>query len=1024
MKTGQFTKVLTLTLVFQMGLSPVAFAQSATDVITQGLQQILGAQQAIIAQQQSAIMSAQRQSQIDPTNCDGRRCVSEIFPQCNILKTIPNIIDEAVCRPPGLNPGNPNDLNRFYQALSVFNDYRQLETMYRDFAVVSTQRSNEGMTCLSRAATDLDLALENREKQIDDLIKQISDAQTEFRQNTLLPDLTAIEDSQALLEGNAFRGRKTALDQNSVQFGDTFDDPSCSAVLNTQQFNEEGQARGLMGIEARLLTINSRKQNDSAGSFNATEFTGLAAKNLQDQIIAMSNFIANDVRSNPEGLTSSANGINDIYGIVANSRLVPAILAEQNREQQSFIRDLNLEVADYNQPRNTQNITGALFGSSDEAFEEALIQYERDRNSACFERSANIQNLMNGSITMFRDGATQSGQVNAFLSNINSILTNPNLSPDEKLKQINTLERQGSNSRYYLTLPTPLPIPQPDGSVITIKPSQRLSPADFIEYHVTNCRSQFNARNGKKASDAKMLKEFRKTRNKYSNYRKSLPNKVKNAITNRLVNCTDNVQANSSGSATCSAADLSTSSPTFCVKRANSCASKMRSCYAKAKDKVKDVTKRRDNHIGRYRANINRNKAQLQGMYSRLTTILAQQSFLQENSPLRQSLVLPPTVSVNLNFDERLDRNNYVRGLDKLEIDNPDTFFDRTNQNLVAVKAALAEQRSAIMNGSSSSTVNSEIARGVNGHIQSIQSNFESAKRVAENAKEQCNQTIQRYLAGYQQIQDQQAQAANEAMTANNQLCTNHSAFAASPGCDQEETLQAISDAATEAGRANSIEAVEANAFRAYCRRLNSETESESNFEGMTDSVLIRTAERRCRGSNPSSDCATFFAAGYCTKLNARTTTGSTTSSAGTESITPFAQGRRDNYEALLSTLGISNDSNGCPVFSSDTTMLQATCLTAIKNALDENSSLDCGDGAQARQGDLAYQILSGSTSRTVAGRDDAAEFRRIQSQLGENRLSSSCAGQNNSGAGTIVDSFNQGFGSGQPTGPTNASPF
>lgn len=1032
MKTGQFTKLLVFTLVIQMTLAPIASAVSAGDVITQGLQQILGAQQAILAQQQAAIMSAQRQAQIDPTICpnspsSNNRCVSEIFPQCNILKTIPNIVEASVCRPPGLNPGNPNDQARLTEALSVYNDYLQLETMYRDFAAVSTQRSNEGMTCLNRAATDLELGLKNREKQIDDLIRQISDAQKEFTQNILLPDLTAIEDSQALLEGNAFKGRKTALEQNSVKFGDTFDDASCSAVLNGAQFNEVGQARGLNGIEARLLDINSKKQNDSAGSFNATEFTGLAAKNLQDQIVAMSNSIANDVKSNPEGLTTSASGINDIYGLVANARLVPAILAEQNKELQTFQRDLNTEVAAYNQAGSTQDIMANLYGSSDEAFDQALDQYERDKNSACFERSTNIRNLLSGSIAMMREGASQSGQVNAFRSEISTILNNPNLSLDEKLKQVNALERQGSNSRYYLTLSAPLPIPQPDGSVVTIKPSQRLSPADFIEYHVSNCRSQFNARNGKKVSDSQMLEKFRATRNKYSNYRKTLPNKVKNAITNRLVNCTDNVQANATGSATCSAADLSTSSPTFCVKRANACASKMRSCYAKAKDKVKDVTKKRDNHIGRYRANITRNKAQLQGMYAKLTVILAEQSFLQENSPLRQSLVLPNTVDLNLNFDERLDRNSYVKGLDGLEIENPDTYFQRTKQNLESVKAALVEQRNSIMNGSPDSSVDSEIAKGVNGHRQSIQTYLDVGKREAERAKSQCDETIQRYIAGYQRIQDEQARAANEAQQAQGEFCNNLNSFSSFPTCPADDFYDASVEIAQRAGGGTSDALGQARAFNNYCRQFSNEADASTAAPTVTVAQALARANRESTviPGNPTRDSE--FAAAACA-----TDTYSSTSAcrtylfqfsglcSGLDNVTSIKNSAdlKSMLPSFISSYGDGDIRNGvCD--NQPTTGLSDACASAILNLRTQNRNGSCSGGVSDSQS-AVVRTIGTPTSRAIAagGLPDQAELDARWSQLGENR-NNPCAGQNNGSGGTLVDAFNQGFmGGQQPANP------
>src|SRR5690606_3504501 len=121
-------------------------------------------------------------------------------------------------------------------------------------------------------------------------------------------------------------------------------------------------------------------------------------------------------------------------------------------------------------------------------------------------------------------------------------------------------------------------------------------------------------------------------------------------------------------------------------------------------------------------------------------------------------------------------------------------------QNLESVKAALVEQRNSIMNGSPDSSVNSEIAKGVNGHIQSIETYLEVGKREAERAKSQCDETIQRYIAGYQRIQDEQARAANEAQQAQGEFCNNYNSFNSFPTCPADDFYDAAVEAAQRAG--------------------------------------------------------------------------------------------------------------------------------------------------------------------------------------------------------------------------------
>ena len=1030
MKTGHLTKLFTWALIAQMVLSPVVHAIDIAATRSQTLQQTFSAQQAALAQAQAQQRSLARRSAIDPRRCNGNFCNSEFFPGCRILQDIPTILSVSACSDQ-LDPSNQADQSKYIDALALLSDYTFMEDQYRSAQSESPQALNTGLTCLARASANLERSLLARENQIDALIREMNVTQDTQFKPALEADLAVIEDAQAQLEGAAFQGRKAGLAQNSFKFADSFKTAPCNAVFGETEFETTGTARGFNGIQARMqAAVSTPAQAGGPGSFAAAGFNADTARNLTNQITSISNAISADIRNGgPERLSSASAGINDPYGLISNTRLVPAILQEQQRAEASFRRELDQEYGRY--ASSDAGLQSAIYASTDEEFDNTVSQFRQRRNTQCLNAHPNVVGLLSGTIAMNIVGASKdSSRENAYRQNLVSIFNETSTSLEAKQRAVTAL---GSNN-YRVRVPDTITIQVP-GSCgsgfnrdangrVQIKPGSQISPADFLNLHICNCDAQLNASNGGKASTNQMLTNLAQTRARYSTYRKNLPQQVATAINTRLNNCVDNQQASAAGVGTCSATDLSTSSQTFCVARALNCANRMNGCYAVAQQQVRNVTARRDVSVGRYRANVQRNKAQLVTMYGRLSQLISIQDQAIMNSALREEVVLPPNVKLNLTFDQRVSPENYVRGLASLEIEKPEVYLQQAIANLNEVKAALATQRENIMNGNNRSSLQSEglaAAGGVSGHIRRIRESMQTAQQRIEQAKSECNQTISQYRADFTRMEQEQRRAANEAAGNLNTLCTNYSAFSASPGCESEDTFESIIDAATQANQRGSAEAIAVGDYARYCRSLNSDRNDSDDSRQLDEAGREREGIAYCANSENASksECrvlALVRTGDLCTSLPTPSTENTPATGATTANTQAPPNVTSDQYRALIGLFDITDEDNhGCTTQRTGQA-IPAACLTYLRGQWTENTSNrlvsfceDYGtDNVSVRRRQAANTVYQNhiSNRRAVANAGDPNRWDRSR-QLGENRPAA-CSGQVNSLGGAAADAAAQ----------------
>lgn len=840
MYQNRFTRILSVVLAVQMAVPPFALAQTPADTrgdldtpaaIMRGTSNIFNnITQAM--QQQAASIAAQNQAnslkqEMNPQNCGSVNqpvpCVSEIFPQCQILNTFPNLVEPSECTD-GVDGTSPNAAVQAGVAAGYYAHFSLMENEYNLKLLESNNNSNIGLGCLNAKADELQRNLKKREDEIDNLINKMQKEQDNFKAQAER-ERNTIDEAMALLEGGNYKSdrSKAVLEQNSVKFSDVFkNNNACAAVLDSEAFKGEGNKGGFKGIEAKLSSIANKKEAGGS-SFSAMEFNQNTAERIEADVKKMASLAAREIQSKGDDVLSKGfKGLPSAYGL-ASSPSFEAALLEQTKAAELDKADI-LKKTQGVVDRKSQSLVSDLENDSAD-FEFVLSRWEREQKNDCLERNSNIKGLISFNprarnpdetgLAIIDPSGSKSANLNsdnAYRTFIQSTLDRDDISIEKKMELIGAEERRNGNARFIVD--TQASATSGDS---TIKASEKNSPANFISRIVDNCKQQFESNSNEKGvTNREVITQMRKVRSEMMNYRKTLAGNVQKALVNRIMNCQDTGTANAAGIATCSSRDLTTSSPGFCVKRANACATNMRQCLTAAENEVKKVTTVRDASVAQYKANMARHEDNLKKMYL-LTENITSLDGLNLAASLKQGLVLP----TNLKFHLDQDKRKFAKGLEAMEIQDPDEYFNLMKANLLELKEAVKNQNKLVMTGGEGAPAGAQA--GVMGHIANIKKNMEKVVGSLQDYKNSCKQAYTAYNQGVRKANLDAAKAAAERQSAQRDYCLNASAYA-NPTCDNAEDFDQIIDAAREVGDSEGLRRF--SGFRSSCRRFGSDSQS------------------------------------------------------------------------------------------------------------------------------------------------------------------------------------------------------
>lgn len=999
MYQNRFTRILSVVIAVQMAIPPVALAQSTTPPRTQapvadqrgGMETaaaILQGTSTIFSnitqamQQQAAMLAAQNQAnalkaEMNPQNCGTvsrpEPCVSEIFPQCQILNSFPNLVEPSECVD-GVDGSSPNAAAQAGVAAGYYAHFSLMENEYKLKLLESNNTSNVGLGCLNAKADELQRNLKRREDEIDNLINKMQKEQDAFKAQAERERAT-IDETMALLEGGNYKSdrSKAVLEQNSVRFGDVFSkNNACAAVLNSDDFKGEGNKAGFKGIEARLSGIANKKETGGS-SFSAMEFNQNTAERIEADLKKMASLAAREIQSKGDSvLEGGFRGLPSAYGL-ASAPAFTAALLEQTKAAELDKADI-LKKTEGVADARSQSLVSELENDSVD-YEAVLTNWERNEKNTCLTRNSNMSAIINQELDIVDpNGSKEANRFsdNAYRTFIKDTLRRSDISIEKKMELISAEERRNGNSRFIVDTQA-----SATSGDTTIKASEKNSPANFIRMHVENCKQQFEQNtNDKGVTRRQVVTQMRKVRSEMMNYRRTLAGNVQKALVNRIMNCQDTGTANASGIATCSSRDLTTSSPSFCVKRANACATNMRQCLTAAENEVKKVTTVRDTAVAQYKANMLRHEDNLRKMYL-LTENITSLDGLQIANTLKQGLVLP----TNLKFHIDQDKRKFVKGLEAMEVQDPDEFFNLMKQNLVALKEEVKKQNNLVMRGGPGAPQGAQ--QGVMGHIANIKRNMENVVQNLASYKSTCQQAYQAYNRGVQQANQEAAKAANERQTELREYCLNAQSYA-SPSCSEAGEL---GDLATTAARmGDSARANQFRAFRNQCRGFGSESESGT--------VTLPAFNRIINQTNDSGTPMRGLE-GYC----------GVSSNSTTPQCTEFK-----NYTDICTNRDVTAMQRVRQGVTPPSTCTSAAFGSECQNFITQNFSF-CATPVADLRSSLMTEIAESISQSEGLSTDQTLD-------LGENR-SSVCAAFDNSGANAIGKAL-QDVGSQFGTGIVN----
>ncbi len=796
------------------------------------------------AQNKLREMTSQMNPHVCPVNGQPAPCISEIFPECNILNSRPNFTEPGVCIN-GIDPNDPASGAKAGQALGFFEHYTQMENSYKNFMLSSNNTSNLGIGCLNSRAEELGRKLQQREKEIDNLINKMQKTQDDFKKQAER-DRSQIEDAQALLLGKDFKGNASALEKNTVRFDSAFNDPACRSMLDGEGFQNTGKSKGLKGIQDSVAkSVNQKPQGNG---FSAAEFTPNTAQAVEKQLDQITRFLAGEVnREGPSGISDKMS-VGSAYGLNTSGALKDIIAQEKQKADQK-VKDFGTKMDGFAAGREYETLRSAALDPN-KNIDQQIKNFERTAKNKCLENQSNISSLVGEKLAIINpQGSTAANNSadNAYAKFVRDTLRRSDITIEEKMNLIAAQEGKDGNSLYRVDTQTSATM---EGS--SLKVTSKLTPAAFVKLHIDNCKAQYdNNVNDSGFSNRQIADNFKKVSNEVKGFRSTLASNLVNQINDRMKNCSDSYQANATGIAVCSANSFATSSSDFCLKRANSCATNMRQCLDKANKQVEQVTEKRNKSVAQYNANIEKNQVDLRKIYDQVEALTAIDG-INISATLKQSLTLP---TENLKFHINKEDRKMVKGLEDLEIVNPDQYFDLMKGNLLSLKDEIKKQNVAVMKGTQDAnlTPGSPAQSGVLGHIANINENMNKTLAEIAEYKNKCQGAFQEFMNGQRQASAQAAQARQKQDQERGEYCARMSSLGRTPGCESMDFFDEIAGIAATQGDGEAARRLSGynRQYKKFC--------TESQSDNQQDAVEV--FKKRNNGKSAIAFCEDAFKA-------------------------------------------------------------------------------------------------------------------------------------------------------------------
>lgn len=731
--------------------------------------------QAQMSQQQLANIQKSMQPSFNP---------SKYFPECKLPATMQNM-PQNVCQV----TSNPQQLATMYgyeaAAQNMINFYDQMLNE-------ATPATGGGISCLNTQSKKLNSQLTEMINNLTRLQTQLKEESQIFRENNkkLINDL---EETNRELMGTADQGSA----RNSIE-GKTKDftkmvSPTCQKVLG-QSFQTADQ----FGFNGLLSAMGNKNRS----AYDYSQSKGQLENEIRSQATALKDSIADvGVENWTVSTTLSSRSQLNLQDKLSSYKGMGLII---EKEKTVFNSQRNRIMTEINQLSPGLQVPTGKTGADLQSFINGSQDYFKKKYvEDCVLNPARgvaiDKEKLLGSIEQ-KNTENSPAAIAGYKQALLNILNSDDYISD-KLEQIKALENTYKGMTVTYT--------NASGSTAID------SPYDVLAKTEKACQSRYtesqtfskNSANG--LSEQEKAKKVQALLQDYKNLSDGFASKLSNNVINTLINCNgEGLKATD----TCDEKVLDPGASTsFCMAKANACASNMLSCYTEINTQVEKRKTRIANTAKQFNANveqmINRANALYKSQVNNVTALtkMLQSKFPGTNFEIPNDMFiqLPETKKDKYGIEMAMDGdiNKIIEILPK-KIDSLKEMFANQQQNLdQEVGDYIGKQKQAMVQE---------------------QGRFKELLLKCTGAAEQSARGIAEANRKGQEEQAKKDQALGE-------FCNKYSALASSPvaGCDDAKSLyedsMKVSSMIDPKARQN------VSKFKALCNSYNNESDSDGN---------------------------------------------------------------------------------------------------------------------------------------------------------------------------------------------------
>lgn len=822
MKRFNLPPLFALIISMQMIFSPLAGAQSALEIMNMGSQAVGmlmgGGQQGPSPQTQAQLAILRQQARPVPDKYFNQAVLSRIpglvpyltkngipFPvmECPQLPAKPVKVRAAVCTEgPSGDANNPMALQgQIFEADAYKQAYTFLEEEYDSYLTTATSATKkQGVGCMDEARQILSGFFQYRMNELDSLVNKLEAINNQFEEASKA-DLNAIEEITALLEGggselyNEVKSRSNNPDL--FDFSKKFQDPACTAMFSPERFNDTGLERGFNGI-SKLLR---QTYEAPAGKYSAQSFPQAAAT-VETDIRNMATKVATQARLNFKSMAEGNDMTAFIRGLRSNISSTTGSNASLSADLFADVQTSFLEKNDKLRTSTVEVISELRAAGVDASsavtvmadrnastFDSAVTTIENNLRNNCLEQQlGSVETLVSRVTDLSASNFANKGNPNILKDRIEKIFSNPDTSPEQKLRELRLAEQQTAN-RYNLRMDRSSIAASrlgADGTIITEQVATREinTPSKYIDVLIKNCDAIYKTNTLNNMSAQKAISTLRNLRRENEQLAENTARELQNTITNKLLECPGETAGNTVGS--CEPSRFNNSSPGFCARVANVCAGKMRACTEQTKQFVATQKVQRDARKKSYNTQMTANKQKIIALFD---TTMAQYKLEADAMNAQFGIGFTPPTGI---LREVPEGSRYLGKLAQatngsedgaLLLEDPKQFVKMFTANINNLKDKVKAQQDGIMGNGGTGGI-------IGNHIAAARRNMETAKTEMRTLARECDRKITDARRQYEENQRRMAEETNrrneELGERRQEICNTYSMAQVNPqaGCD------------------------------------------------------------------------------------------------------------------------------------------------------------------------------------------------------------------------------------------------